>query len=97
MKYTGPTDPPSRPGHAMIRVGERERVVIGGHDIGAAVTEVRVFAVPGRAYVELTLRLSEVDITAMGDPEPRIHLNIPDSTRAALIALGWIPPTARSF
>jgi hypothetical protein len=68
--------------------GRRGTVQVDGHEIGHSVTDLEFHAgVDDAPTLVLELRLFTGDVDAQGT---KVYL--PDTTRAALVALGWTPP-----
>ena len=68
-------------------------VTVDGVEIGKSVSGVTIDASPGQEpHVAVFLRLPHVVLD--GKLHPRPHLD--DAQQAALIALGWTPPTEAS-
>lgn len=78
-----------KPHHVRITAnGNRGTVQVDDHEIGHSVTDLEFRAgVDEFPTVVLGLRVFTGDVDA---PGTRVYL--PDTTRAALVALGWTPP-----
>ena len=63
-------------------------LVIDGTDVSNVVVGFTLYAQP-RSGAQLLLELSHLDITVEAD----IAVDLPEDVRAALLALGWQPPT----
>ncbi len=70
--------------------GTAGRIMLDGHDVAAGVRGFVLRSEVGR-MTELELDVAVVDDSQFGG---EVRVVIPDSTREALVALGWTPPAA---
>lgn len=80
--------------HVSIGPGGVGTVVLDGRDISGAVQALRIEASAqyGETVVELTLCVSEVEITTIGQRDREMRVHISRDTRDTLISCGWTPP-----
>lgn len=77
--------------HVEIRTeGHRGQVLIDGHDIARAVTNLTFKAGIDQAAPTLTLDLQLIDVTELGSTETQVLLG--NGMAEALELLGWTPP-----
>ena len=82
--------------HVYIGVGAggHGQVLVDGQDISNAVQSLSLAAHVGQSPVlQLVLNVATIESATGG---ARVHVVMPDATRAALIALGWTPPAGES-
>ncbi|MEU6709989.1 hypothetical protein ABZ897_00805 [Nonomuraea sp. NPDC046802] len=70
------------------------KVELDGHDLSRALRGITIRCEAGhRPSVDLDLKVDAIEVTQLAVRDPQILLAMPDEAKAALIALGWTPPT----
>lgn len=69
-------------------------VTLDGQDLSNGIRRLAIVVEPGNwPRVEAELAIHAVEIAELGVKDPQFVVSMPDEARAALIALGWTPPT----
>lgn len=94
--------PPSKPVRLEVDGEGLGRLLVGDEDISSLVNEVTIVARVGRQNLVVCGCTSTAVRVEIGSPTLALiadghrHLKLHDAERAALVSLGWTPPTQDS-